>query len=114
MSYTWSARYGFLSNDFERMESGSTPRAAMEKTRANHVSAIADIDRILATSGPEDAAEIVRLEIAEAHPQGMNRHCNCSHRADVFASRRPYGAPTEPPETVPDSFLRRVRKALLI
>jgi len=98
MGFTWFSRSDFVSvDDTVHLESAGTPRRGLEKIRRAYESRIREIDGILATSGPEDAAVLAQQEIAEAHPDGVNRHCNCSHTVKIYATPRPAGDTSGPP-----------------
>ena len=83
--YTWfGGRTKFVSGPGCGSSSrGSTARECLENIRTQHQKEIDTINAMLASTAPEDAEVLVKNEIAEDHPTGMGRHCNCAHTAEI-------------------------------
>lgn len=90
MDFTWFGSSKFVSESyFASSPSGSTPRVVLTRLKANHLDAVRQIDRLLETSGPEEALLRAEKEIKECHPGGKDKRCNCSHTVDIRATGKP-------------------------
>jgi hypothetical protein len=102
VEYTWfGGKSAFLAERYGNDHGHGTPRQALEEIRDRHLKRVGEIDRLLLTTGPEEAAERTEREIAECHPDGQDRRCSCSHTTNVVAGK-PLEAtqPTPRPEPI--------------
>jgi hypothetical protein len=106
MKFIWYSRGKFVGvSDFLAHGRGDTSREGMKTLRLRAVNLVQKIDKILATNGPEQADQAAQREIAEAHPKGLSRHCDCTHASEIYCT--PRSAPGISDEAI-DSILRQL------
>ncbi len=81
--FTWFGITKFVGSRFVGNAKGNTARDSLNNLKSCHEEAITDINDLLATSAPEVAEDKFNAEIAETHPHGVHKNCQCTHTARI-------------------------------